>query len=319
MKNTLVALMLLAWAALLGQPAQVLADELLPLDAQRAHLYLMRPVMGANELSVMVTVNGERVPGLDVNEYLVISLPPGKHQLELAAGGASVKKSLPISGGQGAYIFVEMESTAIDYVLGIQELERDIAGRYLIRSDSGGPVPLVLDAAGAPLEPVAAPVPAVAPVAAVPAVAVAAVAAPRAAGHGLPSGISIVTLGVDNLERSVRFYTDGLGLKLSSHSTRDIAFFELPGSWLALYSKAELADDIGVSVGQPGGFPGFTLAHNVQDKESVDRVMTMAAEAGAEIVKPAQDAFWGGYSGYFRDPDGFYWEVAWNPQLPLGR
>ena len=136
MKNTLIALMLLTWVALLGQPAQVMADELLPLDAQRAHLYLMRPVMGANEQSVMVTVNGQRAPELDVNEYLVISLPPGKHRLELVAGNAGVKKTFSIAGGQGAYIFVEMESTAIDYALGIQELARDIAGRYLIRIDS---------------------------------------------------------------------------------------------------------------------------------------------------------------------------------------
>ena len=279
----------------------------------------MRPVMGANEQAVVVTVNGERVPSLDVNEYLVISLPPGQHQLELAAGNASVKKVFSIAGGQGAYIFVEMESTAIDYALGIQELARDIAGRYLIRSDSAAAVPLVLNAAGAPLEVAAPPVQAVAPAAVVPVVAAAAVAAPQAEGTGLPSGISIVTLGVENLERSVRFYTDGLGLTLSSLSTRDIAFFELSGSWLALYSRAELADDIGISAGPPGGFPGFTLAHNVQDKESVDRVMKMAAEAGAEIVKPAQDAFWGGYSGYFKDPDGFFWEVAWNPRLPLGR
>ncbi|MDH3400442.1 MAG: VOC family protein [Chromatiales bacterium] len=318
MKNTIVALMLLAWAALSGQPSLAVADELLPLDAQRAHLYLMRPVIGANELSVVVTVNGERVPSLDVNKYLVISLPPGNHQLELEAADASVKKALSIAGGQAAYIFVEMESTAMDYALGIQELARDIAGRYLIRSDSEAPVPLVLDAAGAPLE-ATVPVQAVTPEAVAPVVAATAVVAPQAEGSGLPSGISIVTLGVESLERSVRFYTDSLGLSLSSHSTRDIAFFELSGSWLALYSRAELANDIGIAAGQSGGFSGFTLAHNVQDKQSVDRVMKMAAEAGAEIVKPAAEAFWGGYSGYFKDPDGFFWEVAWNPHLPLGR
>lgn len=318
MKNMLVAIVLLTWGALPGQPGQLLADELLPLDAQRAHLYLMRPVMGGNEQSVVIAVNGQRVPDLDVNEYLVISLPPGTHHLELEAGNASVKKAVSIAGGQGAYLFIEMESTAIDYSLGIQELARDIAGRYLIRSDAAAALPLALDIAGEPLvaEP---PAQAVAPAAAVTATAVVAETIPATASPGLPSGISIVTLGVGNLERSVGFYTNGLGLTLSSHSTRDIAFFELPGSWLALYSRAELADDIGISVGQPGGFPGFTLAHNQQDKESVDRVMKRAAEAGAEIIKPAQDVFWGGYSGYFKDPDGYYWEVAWNPHLPLGR
>lgn len=314
MKNTLLALVLLATFPLLGQPTPVMADELLPLDAQRAHLYLMRPVMGGNEQLVVIAVNGQRVPSLDVNEYLLISLPPGKHQLDFAAGNASVQKAVSIAAGHGAYLFVETESTAIDYALGIQELARDIAGRYLIRSDPAAAVPLVLDAAGEALE-MAAPAEALAPpvLAAVPGVA------PVAIGPGLPSGISIVTLGVENLERSVRFYTEGLGLVLSSHSTRDIAFFELSGSWLALYSRSKLADDIGIPASQAGGFPGFTLAHNQRDKESVDRVMKMAADAGAEIIKPAQDAFWGGYSGYFRDLDGFYWEVAWNPSLPVGR
>ncbi|MCJ7556352.1 MAG: VOC family protein [Gammaproteobacteria bacterium] len=133
----------------------------------------------------------------------------------------------------------------------------------------------------------------------------------------MPSGISIVTLGVQNLERSVRFYTEGLGLSLSSHSNRDIAFFELPGSWLALYSHAALAADAGVPAGEPGGFTGITLAHNVADRQAVDEVLQTAVAAGAEIVKPAQDVFWGGYSGYFKDPDGYLWEVAWNPGLPL--
>ena len=113
MKKPLVALMLLAGAALLGPAAGVMADELLPLDAERAHLYLMRPVIGANEQSVLITVNGQRLPNLDVNEYLLVSLPPGKHQLELEAGNANVQKDLSIAAGQGAYIFVEMESSLI--------------------------------------------------------------------------------------------------------------------------------------------------------------------------------------------------------------
>lgn len=312
MRKTFFASVLLSCLVLAGHSETAWADELLPLDSQRAHLYVMHPVVGASERGVGVSVNGKQAAYLDFNQYQVISLPPGQHQLELAVGDKTLTKQLSIGPGQGAYIFVEVENTSIDVTLGIQELSRETAGKYLIRSDSAAARPLVLDAPGAPLPVVAEPVPVAAPV-------VAATATPAAGVAGMPSGISMVTLGVDSLERAVRFYTEGLGLTLSSHSSREIAFFELSGSWLALYPRAALAEDAGVAVGKAEGFPGITLAHNVADKETVDRVMKAAAAAGAEIVKPAHEAFWGGYSGYFKDPDGFYWEVAWNPLLPLAR
>lgn len=128
--------------------------------------------------------------------------------------------------------------------------------------------------------------------------------------------ISIITLGVADLDRSTRFYRDGLGLPKRDASD-GIAFFETNGVWLALYPREALAEDATVS-SDGAGFPGFTLAHNVGSKEQVHAVLEQAVQAGAQLVKPAQDVFWGGYSGYFADPDGFLWEVAWNPHFPLG-
>ncbi len=126
--------------------------------------------------------------------------------------------------------------------------------------------------------------------------------------------ISIITLGVSDLARSVRFYRDGLGLPLREEGSDAIAFFETRGTWLALYPRDALADDAAVPP-DGSGFPGFTLAHNVRSREEVDALLNEAASHGAKIVKPAQDAFWGGYSGYFADPDGYLWEVAWNPHF----
>lgn len=126
--------------------------------------------------------------------------------------------------------------------------------------------------------------------------------------------ISIITLGVSDLARSVRFYGDGLGLPLREGSGDVIAFFQTRGTWLALFPRDVLAADATVP-SDGSGFPGFTLAHNVRSREEVDAVLREAEAVGARIVKPAADTEWGGYSGYFADPDGFLWEVAWNPQF----
>ena len=126
--------------------------------------------------------------------------------------------------------------------------------------------------------------------------------------------ISIITLGVKDLRRSVEFYRDGLGLPLHDEDTDHIAFFKTRGTWLSLYPLDALADDVGISV-EGDGFSGVTLAHNVRSREEVDAVLKAAVAAGAKLVKPAQDTFWGGYSGYFSDPEGYLWEVAWNPHF----
>ena len=125
--------------------------------------------------------------------------------------------------------------------------------------------------------------------------------------------ITIITLGVEDLQRSIDFYQKGLGLPRKDEP-ESIAFFEMGGTLLALYPRTELAKDITISP-EGTGFQGFTLAHNVASPEEVDMMLAEAVAAGAELVKPGQKAFWGGYSGYFKDPDGFYWEVAHNPFL----
>ena len=130
--------------------------------------------------------------------------------------------------------------------------------------------------------------------------------------------ITLVTLGVDDLERSLRFYRDGLGLETEGivgmqfeHGA--VAFFELRGGLkLAIWPRASIAHDSGVPLGNPTPTE-FTLGHNVASKSEVDAVMEQARKAGAAIVKPAHDTFWGGYAGYFADPDRHLWEVAWNP------
>lgn len=128
--------------------------------------------------------------------------------------------------------------------------------------------------------------------------------------------ISIITLGVADLARSIQFYHQGLGLPLHEASNQNIAFFALQGTWLALYPRAALAADAGVPTAGTG-FTGFTLAHNVRSREEVDELIITAQAAGARLVKPAQIAEWGGYSGYVADPDGFLWEIAWNPHFPI--
>lgn len=132
--------------------------------------------------------------------------------------------------------------------------------------------------------------------------------------------ITLITLGVDDLHAAVRFYRDGLGLQTQGVVGEEfehgaVAFFDLAGGLrLALWPRASLAHDAGVAVG-PRSITEFSLAHNVASREEVDAVMGQAQRAGATIVKPAQATFWGGYAGYFQDPDGHLWEVAFNPQL----
>jgi uncharacterized protein len=128
--------------------------------------------------------------------------------------------------------------------------------------------------------------------------------------------ISIITLGVMDLQRSIDFYRLGLGLPTSYKDGEGIAFFQLRGTWLALYPSTALAEDACLPP-ERTSFGGFTLAHNVPSKEIVDQVIAQALASGARLLKPAADTFWGGYSGYFSDPDGHPWEVAWNPFFPL--
>jgi uncharacterized protein len=123
--------------------------------------------------------------------------------------------------------------------------------------------------------------------------------------------ISMVTLGVADLERSREFY-EKLGWRRALAEAEGIVFFQAGGMALALYSREELAKDANVS-SEGSGFRGVTLAYNTRRREEVDDVMAEAAAAGAKITKAAEEAFWGGYSGYFADPDGYLWEVAWNP------
>lgn len=131
--------------------------------------------------------------------------------------------------------------------------------------------------------------------------------------------ITVITLGVDDLERAVRFYRDGLGLPTEGIVGQEfefgaVAFFELQaGLKLALWPRASLARDTGLARGQASATE-LSLGHNVASQAEVDAVMAQAEAAGATLVKPAQDTFWGGYAGYFQDPDQHVWEVVWNPQ-----
>lgn len=125
--------------------------------------------------------------------------------------------------------------------------------------------------------------------------------------------ITLVTLGVSDLDESIRFYRDGLGLPMQDRDEdSDVAFFELEGTWLSLYPRDLLAEDATVP-DEPTGFSGVTLAHNVPTKAAVDALLDDAQDAGGRLVKPPQEASWGGYSGYFADPDGHLWEVAYPP------
>jgi len=134
--------------------------------------------------------------------------------------------------------------------------------------------------------------------------------------------ITLLTLGVDDLDRSLEFYRDGLGLPTrgivgTEFEHGAVAFFELqPGLQLAIWPRADIAHDTGIARTDHSPTE-FTIGHNVRSKVDVDAVMEQARLAGARIVKPAADTFWGGYAGYFQDPDDHLWEVAWNPQMNL--
>jgi hypothetical protein len=131
--------------------------------------------------------------------------------------------------------------------------------------------------------------------------------------------ITVITIGVDDLEASMRFYRDGLGFPTAGITGEEyehgaVVFMDLQsGLRLALWPRRSIAHDTGLTVGAASPTE-LTLGHNVSSKAEVDAVMARAASAGAVIVKPAHDTFWGGYSGYFQDPDGHLWEIVWNPQ-----
>lgn len=128
--------------------------------------------------------------------------------------------------------------------------------------------------------------------------------------------ISMITLGVRDLLRSVEFYEQGLGFP-RMESPPEVAFFTLNGTWLGLYGREALANDASVSA-ESGGFAGFSLAHNVRSEQEVDQVMARAESAGAVVTRPARKTDWGGYAGYFSDPDGYLWEIAHNPLFWVG-
>lgn len=132
--------------------------------------------------------------------------------------------------------------------------------------------------------------------------------------------VSLITLGVSDLEKSFTFYRDGLGFPTGTQfnePTDGVVFFKTRYTVVAIYPFEKLAEDVGpefaaeAASGARLRFNGITLAHNVREKGDVDRVLGLAAKAGGKVVKPGQEAFWGGYSGYFSDPDGYLWEVAW--------
>jgi uncharacterized protein len=128
--------------------------------------------------------------------------------------------------------------------------------------------------------------------------------------------ISLLTLGVRDIERSRRFYRDGLGWPESAAGTADVAFFRTGGVVLALYRRDLLAADANLSP-EGSGFAGIGLAHNVATRERVDAALLAAVAAGGTLLKPGTETEWGGYTGYFADPDGFLWEIACNPGFPL--
>ena len=137
------------------------------------------------------------------------------------------------------------------------------------------------------------------------------------------SRLTVITLGVDDLDAALRFYRDGLGLPTPGIIGQEfeygaVVFIDMqPGLRLALWPRASIARDTGLPLGAASP-TNLTLGHNVGSREEVDRVMAQAEAAGARILKPAHDTFWGGYGGYFQDPDGHVWEAVWNPAWQTG-
>lgn len=127
--------------------------------------------------------------------------------------------------------------------------------------------------------------------------------------------VSLITLGVADLQRSRRFYVEGLGLPVRDVGSDEVVFLQMGNLILGLWDAGSLAEDAGVPP-QGSGFRSFALAHNVATRQEVDAVLREAVEAGGALVRPGHDAVWGGYTGFFADPDGFLWEVAWNPGMP---
>jgi len=134
-------------------------------------------------------------------------------------------------------------------------------------------------------------------------------------GSQMEQRVTIITLGVADLKRSREFY-ERLGWRRSMAKAEGVIFFQAGGMALALFPRHELAKDANVAP-DGHGFNGISLAYNTRSRAEVDSVLKDAAAAGGRLVKPAQEAFWGGYSGYFSDPDAFLWEVAWNPSFPI--
>jgi len=128
--------------------------------------------------------------------------------------------------------------------------------------------------------------------------------------------LHLVTLGVRDLERSRKFYTDTLGWKPASNSNEDVVFFQAGGVILGLYPREKLAEDA-LTSSEGDGFSGVTLAYNARSEAEVDQIIRDLEIKGVEIAKQPQKVFWGGYSSYFIDPDGFHWEVAYNPFFPF--
>ncbi|HAP00221.1 MAG TPA: glyoxalase [Fibrobacteres bacterium] len=126
--------------------------------------------------------------------------------------------------------------------------------------------------------------------------------------------LSLITLGVSDLKKSRKFYEKGLGFPVRPESQGDVVFFGLKTVWLGLYPRKLLAEDAQAPA-KGSGFQGITLAHNVKTKKEVDELMMQAVKAGAKVTRPAQEVFWGGYTGYFADPDGYLWEIAYNPHF----